>query len=383
MSNRETSPAEIPADVAPVSADVAAAITQQMTSSNVVDLVALRAAATGEVVKPAQTQLITRTLERMNKANEARKRRGQFGGLTLGSDRFHQMNTAWGGIDRGVHLIGGDTNMGKSSVLRMIAYDIIRNNPKAHVRFYTLDDAEDYFFDCFVAQAAKVPINAVNKPDGFVNKPEGYFKRRDYERMVERGHEMYQKFLKGDFSRQFSFVGTASLQTTDWTIIEDDIKKTRHELPDDMELVVCIDNFHDVEMPGFENDNNRKTEEVANRCGQLVEKAGITMLGTVELRKNNQRRPQLDDIFGSRKWKFKARTVILVYSEVGAQKPNPRVFWERTEKPNEPSSVLEVHFVKSKGNEFKGRLFYEQLTEMGLMHEVPADRAAQYALCIS
>lgn len=371
---------------------MSAAVATAPSSGKVTDLLALREQETGKPVEPAGNEITKRTLERMKRSNESRKKRGQFGGLTLaplgnvsGSDwvRFYQMNHAWGGIDHGCHLIGGDTNMGKSSVARMIAYDIMRFNKNVHVRFYTLDDAEDYFFDCFVAQAAKVPINAVNKPEGFINKPEEYYKKRDYERMVERGHEMYQRFLSGEFAEKFSYVGTASMQTTDWTVIEDDIKRTRQMLPRDVELVVFIDNFHDIEMPGYENDNNRKTEEVANRCGQLCEKLQITMIGTVELKKNNQRRPTLDDIFGSRKWKYKARTVILVYSEVGAQKPNPRLYYERPDKPNEQSSVLEVHFVKSKGNEFKGRLFYEQLTEMGLMLEVPKDRAAQYALSIS
>lgn len=364
--------------------DVGAAMIAEYRAKNKpVDLNAIRTELTGEVPEVAETDLIRRTNVLMHKSNEARAKRGEWGGLHLGSERFHQMNIAWGGIDKGVHLIGGDTNMGKSALLRMIAWDVIRHNPKAHVRMYTLDDAEDYFFDSFVAQAAKVPINAINKPDGFVNKPEGYFKQTDYKKQVERGTKMYNEFLDGKYSQQFSFIGTSSLQTTDWTVIEDDIKRAQNDLPEGMELVVCIDNFHDVEIPEYASDTNRKTEEVANRAGKLVEQLGITMIGTAELKKNQQRRPQLDDIFGSRKWKYKARTVILIYSEVGSGLPNPRIKYERIEKPNEPSSVLEVHFAKAKGNEFKGRLFYEQITESGLMVEVPIDRAANYALAIS
>ena len=373
-----------------------AALSEPVTSlpspGKVRDLVAESQALSGIPVIPAQSAIARGTYERMRRSNEARKRRGRFGGLTLcplegqthaEPARFFQMNNAWGGLDHGVHLVGGETNLGKSSLIRCIAYDIIRFNPKAHVRFYTLDDAEDYFLDSFVAQAANVPINAIAKPEGFVNKPEGFYKKRDYERMVERGNAMYSRFLAGEFSECFSFTGVASLQSTEWPVIEADIRRTREQLPADVELVCCIDNFHDVEIPGREGDINARTEETATRAGKLCDQLGITMLGTAELKKNNQRRPTLDDIFGSRKWKYKARSVILLYSEVGVQKPNPRIYYERPDHGDEQCSVLEVHFVKSKGNEFKGRLFYRQLTDVGTMVEVPKDEAAAYAMLIS
>jgi replicative DNA helicase len=294
------------------------------------------------------------------------------------------MNNAWGGIDKGVHIVGGDTNMGKSSLLRMMAWDIMRNNPKAHVRFYTLDDSEEYFLDSMIAQAAKVPINAVNKPDGFKNKAEDYYKRADYERMVERGTETYEKFLAGQYLHNFSFVGTATLQSADWRVIRDDIKIVKAQLPEDFQLVVFIDNFHDIDLADTNSDDtNGKTEKVATEVHKLAEQEDLVIIGTAELKKNSQRRPILDDIYGSRKWKYKARTILLIYSEVGAGKHNPRLYYERLDKPHELSSVLEVHFAKAKGDSFKGRLFYHQITEMGLAVEVPVDQAKQYAMLIA
>jgi replicative DNA helicase len=283
----------------------------------------------------------------------------------------------------GLFLLGDFTVTHNSSLIRMLAWDIARFNPKVHVRVYTIDDAEDYFLSCMVAQAARVPINAVDKPESFVNSEEGFFKRADYEKFVQRGGEMYDRFLKGEFLNQFSFVGISSLDTASWEGIEHDIRQARQELPADRELCVFIDNFHDIEIAEYNTDKNRLTEEVAIRSGRLAEQIGITIVGTVELRKNSQRRPILDDIRGASKWKYKARTVILVYSEVGVGHPNPRIYHERPEFPDEKASVLEVHFAKSKGNAFKGRVFYNQLTECGICVEVSRDRAIAYASQIS
>jgi hypothetical protein len=339
---------------------------------------------TGKEPIKLELPFITKTKKLIEHAHSERIARGQFGGLTLGSNRFHQLNRAWGGIDKGVHIIGADSNLGKSSMLRMIAWDIIQNNPKTHVRFYTLDDAEEYFMSCFAAQAAKVPINAIDKPQAFIAQDEGYHRKADYERMVERGHEMYEVFRSGKHDWQFSFAGAQTLQSSDWQTIKDDIRQTKMQLDESgYKLVIFIDNFHDIEVDGNNEDTNSKTERIATEVHRLAEQEDLVIIGSAELKKNQQRRPVLDDIYGSRKWKYKARTCILLYSEVAAGRPNPRLSYERPDKPNELSSVLEVHFAKAKGNSFKGRIFYRQVTEMGLMSEVPIDEAKQYALLIS
>jgi hypothetical protein len=269
----------------------------------------------------------------------------------------------------------------------MMAWDIVHNikdNPNVHVRFYTLDDSEQYFFDCMVAQAAKVPINAVHKPDAWVNRPETpFYKREDFERHVARGHAMYDEFLHGPWLERFSFVGTDTLQAPTFENIKRDLLRVKSELPPNTQLVACFDNFHDIELDGF-TENDSRTERVAVEADLLRKQVNGIFLGTVELKKNQQRRPILDDIYGSRKWKYKARSVFLIYSEVGTGKPNPRIYFNRSDRPDtELCSVLEMHFAKSKGNDFKGRLFYEQFTEQGLMREVPKDKAAEYATMIS
>lgn len=344
-------------------------------------------AETGEQVETILPSFFKNTRTLIEAANATRTERGAWGGLSLGDTRFKQLNQHWGGIDHGIHLIGGDTNLGKSSVLRMIAWDIVKNevhNPNIHLRFYTLDDSEPYFLDCMVAQAAGVPINSVHKPDAWINREEtAFYKKEDYERHVQRGHEMYQEFLDGKYLHRFSFVGTDTLQSPNFENIKRDMLRVKNELPPGTQLVVCFDNFHDIELEGY-SENDSRTERVAVEADLLRKQVNGIFLGTVELKKNQQRRPILDDIYGSRKWKYKARSVFLIYSEVGTGKPNPRIYFERSDRPQgELCSVLEMHLAKAKGNDFKGRLFYEQLTEKGLMLEVPKSKAAEYAAMIS
>lgn len=323
-----------------------------------------------------------KTREIIMSADKKRKTRGQFGGLSLGSKRFHMLNQNWGGIDVGVHIVGGDTNLGKSSLLRMFAWDIVQNNPDVHVRFYTLDDSEDYFFSCMVAQAADIPINSVHKPEAFINKAAtSIYSQEDYEFMVDRGHKTFESFLQPHVLERFSFTGTDNLEDASWNTIKKDIAETK-ALIGDRQLVVVIDNLHDIELPGF-TDTNDRTEAVAKEVDKAAKEMELIIIGSVELKKNQQRRPIIDDIYGSRKWKYKARTILLLYSEVGAGKPHPRLYFERRDKPGELCSVLEIHFAKSKVSEFKGRLFMEQFTERGTGREVIGESAAHYASQIS
>ena len=330
---------------------------------------------------PLENKISATTRKLITQADVNRKNRGKFGGITLGSDRFNKLNSNWGGIDIGTHIIGGDTNLGKSSFLRMMAWDIVNNNPNVHLRFYTLDDAENYFFDCMVAQAIGVPINAIHKPEAFLEKPHKYYNQRELEAMVTRGNKQYEKMVDPKILERFSFVGTDTLEDASWSRIRDDIRDTKKHIGN-KQLVVCIDNLHDIEVTGF-TDTNEKTEAVAKEVDKLAKEEQVVLIGTVELKKNQQRRPIIDDIYGSRKWKYKARTIILVYSEVGAGKTNPRLYFERLEFPGEQCSVFECHFAKSKVSEFKGRLFFEQFTEQGTMREVYGDAEKHYVSQIS
>ena len=63
----------------------------------------------------------------------------------------------------------------------------------------------------------------------------------------------------------------------------------------------------------------------------------------------------------------------MVYKEVGEEGANAEVYFRTPEKPGK-QPIFEVDFVKNKQSEFKGRLYYEFLTDYALYTEcLPED----------
>lgn len=57
--------------------------------------------------------------------------RGEMGGLDWG---FDSLNKAFEGLNTGVHLIGGQSNIGKSSFMLQLAWQISQSKPSSHER---------------------------------------------------------------------------------------------------------------------------------------------------------------------------------------------------------------------------------------------------------
>lgn len=274
-----------------------------------------------------------------------------------------------GGLFPGFIIIGGDSNLGKTAFISQLAWGIVENNKNVYVMDLSLDDAMPDKLARVAACSGQLIINAVKTPLNYM----------EYPLMLIRRKNAILK-LRGHVDKYRAYDSTFS------TFVEDIEKEIEEKLimfdaqGIDKQLVVCIDNFHDLNIlsqPGLQD--KAKFDFLAQWCSDMAIKHNIVIICSAELKKlNGNRRPMLDDLRESVKIKYEAKAILLVYNEVHYKGDSADVFYMKNGSPFK-QPVFEVHFAKNKFGTYKGRAFYEFYPEMAYMKECPPQVQKTYS----
>jgi replicative DNA helicase len=330
--------------------------------------------------KETISPLFQKMQDRIKEMDEYSWRRGEMGGLDWG---FDQLNHAFEGLNPGLILCAGQSNIGKSGFMMQLGQQIAYANQvvtdkkpkKAFVLFFSLDDNFVELAPRFIAIDQKIPINVVKSPKKYVDAAPEHLERR--EAGLKRFNELSNHFALQDAN-----------DGTDLEYIQDTAERYAFELSKidpDYQLVLFIDNFHDVTVRDikFGSDTSGKYDHIADGLSKLATKLDCPVICSAEFRKlNGNRRPILDDIRESVKIVYEAKAIMLCYNEVGLRQQQAQIFWKRNDSPdNQP--IYEVKIGKNKYSSYKGRIFYEFVPEMSFFREVPAVGAQRYNQMIS
>lgn len=270
-----------------------------------------------------------------------------------------------GGLYPGFIIIGGDSNLGKTAFLTQLANGIVENNQDVYVMDFSLDDAMPDKLSRVAANSGRLIINAVKTPLNYMQYPLMLIRRKNALLRLRLNVHKYRAY-----------------DSTFSTCVEDIEKEIQDKLilfdasGQQKKLVVCIDNFHDLNIAAEPRlQDKEKYDKIAQWCSDTAIKYNITIVCSAELKKlNGSRRPQLDDIREAVKIKYEAKAVLLVYNEVHYKGEGADVFFMKQNCPFK-QPIFEVHFAKNKFGTYKGRNFFEFYPEMAYMKE--CDPAAQ------
>lgn len=307
------------------------------------------------------------------------KAKGVMGGLDWG---FESFNKSFDGLQTGLYLIGGQSNIGKSTLCLQLAWQVARQNQvvtkekphKAFVIYFSLDDNARDLMPRIVSIEEGLDINVVRSPAKYTDRADLMVKR-------EKGI----KTLKESIS---SFRMMDSIDGSSIEFIEEQIRKHKVELStvaDDYKLVVFIDNFYDIDVQeiSFGTDKTAKAEYIAGKLNDMCDLYDIPIVCTAEFRKlNGIRRPTLDDIKDAGKVVYAAKAIILCYQEVHLRGETAKIFWPDPTKPDK-QPVLECHFAKNKFGSYKGRTFLNFIPAKAKLTEVPEELANRYRTLIA
>jgi len=247
----------------------------------------------GETPSSNEPFFKTKMLQTIQEVDEYSWRRGEIGGLDWG---FESLNKAFEGLNTGVHLIAGQSNVGKSGMCMQLAWQIAHANRevsekkprKAFVLYFSLDDNNNELLPRLVAIDQRIPINAVRFPK----------KYQDDVHIMQRREIGFQRLRESVMHFAMMDVNEGS----DIEYIEETAERYAFELAKidpAYQIVIFIDNFHDITVRDikFGTDSNSKYDYIADQLSRIATKFDCPIICTAEFRKlNGNRRPKLDDI---------------------------------------------------------------------------------------
>jgi replicative DNA helicase len=310
------------------------------------------------------------TIERMD---QYALNRGKLGGFDTG---YKLLNEAIEGLNTGLHLIAGQSNVGKSALCLHMAWNVAQKNRevtrdrpyKAFVLYFSLDDNANTLLPRIISIDKRVPINVVRFPS----------KYEDMTNLMVRRREGIED-LK-DSVGYFKMVDSTKGDTLEY--IEEEIK--RHQLAlgqidETYKLVVFIDNFHDLSVRDVHfNSDTAKFDYLPQELSRICTTYDIPIVCTAEFRKlNGNKRPTIDDIKEATKIGYEAQVILLCYNEVGIRGESASIWWNDPSKA-EKQPVLEAKVGKNKQGSYKGRIFFNFLPEYSTLIEADKAQAARY-----
>lgn len=341
-----------------------------------------------EVILPKSVQdridnpkFVQKMLHNIDEVNKYTWSRGELGGLDWG---FESLNQAYEGLNTGIHLVGGQSNTGKSAFMLYLAQAIANANrelsaritKKAYCIYFSLDDTNNELIPRLVAIDQKIKINAVSFPKKYEHNKEIMEKR-------EQGFENLKENVK--------YIGMQDAnEGSSIEYIVETCKDLQIQL-DEMEpnvytLVIIIDNFHDIDVDakGYTEDNARY-DFITDKLMKLAYDLDSPIICSAEFKKiSGGRRPQRDDIRSSGKISYASKNIMLCHNDYSIRQEQAGVFWELTdqsefgEETTRKMPVWEVQIDKNKFGSQKGRLFWEFMPEMSTFRESSKENSLKY-----
>ena len=267
------------------------------------------------------------------------------------------VDMALNGLQTGFHLIGGDSNHGKSGFLSAMECGLIKENPQIFILSFTLDDPFEDKCARITAILGGTTINYIKNPQRVnitndINDP-WFLKWKSAMNQMRKAstHIRISDSVKGT---DIEYVEK---------IIQDTLaifEKIKADTGIEKKLVVTIDNFHDLTStnPESKGDENTKYEYLAGHISDMATKYKIPIVCTAELQKlNGHRRPLLDDIRSASKIKYRAKSILLIYNEVSVKGEASSIFYT-VQGQSGKKPVFEVAYAKNKYTAFKGRHYF-------------------------
>lgn len=282
---------------------------------------------------------------------------------------FKGVDNAFEGLQTGFHIIAGDSNHGKSSMISQMAWQIAMNNPNAYVIDFSLDDPIHEKLARVVASNSRIPINAAKMPYNYSQYPEVLARRKNGISLLHQHADKYRAY--------------DSTHSTDIEVIENTIKDIAVELKiegKNRKICVFIDSFHDLSTTNRHALSSEKTkyEYLAQYISDMATMLDIVIVCTAELRKlNGTRRPIPDDIREATKIKYEAKSIMLCYNEVSVKGDSSSIYYELNNSPVK-QPIFEIKVGKNKYSSFKGRLFFEFYPELAMFQECDSANSKRF-----
>lgn len=314
-----------------------------------------------EIIKRPIDSLLTWTTQKILDL-ETKLDEGEEDGYKVEWELF--MNSMEG-VKKGLHLVGGLSNVGKTSFMLQIYRQLALNNSNLIPIFFSIDDDWQVPYLRLIASQMKMSMGNVRNY------------KKVYESLVKTNSFAADKF----FQDRIRVAGEVYKMVQNAPIFDITKASKLHEFEEIIktvkeytgrEVAIFIDNFHKIRDDGFSNTNERFTR-ISEELKKITVEQELVTFATVELRKlNHSGRPTLDDIKESVDIIYDSNVVYMLHNDLHSKQGKTDLKFEMSGKQY---PVIEMSVQKNKLSAFKGKIYFRFIPEQAYFFEcVPGEQ---------
>lgn len=282
--------------------------------------------------------------------------------------KFKMLDKALEGIPIGPSYIAiaAVPNIGKSTFVRNLTYEMLLANPDLMVLMFSIDDSFEKVIPSYVAMDSKLNISQVRKPYETIKDDREKLSKLNigWRNIESLSNRLIVKDLKDG-------VGTLAE-------IERNIKAYKNQYPD-KNLLAVIDNFHNLH--DFANQDTRiKFMNLSDMIKGLTVTYSMPIINIMELRKQEraEAKPNLQDIKETNDIMYDADIIMLMHQELNNIRERSDMYWKSRDEGKNffgediKFPINELIIAKTKESGFKGSLYFRFRSDRAIFHEMLA-----------
>lgn len=327
------------------------------------------------VEETAEEELTQRTIETLRAENiqrvEGFVEKARRRGTGYRCPEYPMFDKAMEGLESGLFMFAGESNMGKSAFCLSLAWSYMAN-PDNHLYliYFSLDDSAGDIYPRVIAMNKDIPISVSSKPQIY----EELMDKEDqdaavYNTWLTRSQEGVAELE--ELGEKFTLLDGTEISCGE-DILEKckDIKTIIRTEDRHANILVVIDSMMDIE---WRDKRFKSDKELNDYTARQIKKWAVEILdcpvfGTLHLRKIEQnRRPTIADVKESGRYAYEASFLGLIHNDVSRNKESATI-----SVPDEDGNVcpvIELNWAKNKKSSFKGITYQTFVTNHSLVKE--------------
>ena len=273
------------------------------------------------------------------------------------------------GVQKGLHLVGGLSNVGKTSFMIQMFRQLAERNRDLIPIYFTIDDDWKTIYYRLLADGADITIGQARDPVRNIQKNYNMSDMAKEKALQDRKNIANK--LYGMFKR------APVLDITDTKTLSD-FEKTIKVLKEHTgkNVAMFVDNFHKIREEGNFRSTNERFTKVSEEIKEMTTKYDMVTFATVELRKlNHKGRPTNDDIKESVDIVYDAQAIYMLHNDFHTRQGNtPLLFTEGGKE----YPIIELTVTKNKLTDFKGQIYYKFIPEKAQYKECDIQEQRYY-----
>ncbi|HLD91320.1 MAG TPA: DnaB-like helicase C-terminal domain-containing protein [Patescibacteria group bacterium] len=260
--------------------------------------------------------------------------------------------------------VAGDANIGKSTWVREVSWDLAQSNPDAIVLYMSIDDSIKDVMMALVARESERSRACVYRYGKLASE-------NGESDIVTQIDEAWEQVLS-----QKNYIVADASQGSSIMHLEDHLDYIHRTYPNSRPIIF-LDNFHKLRY-GEESSIREKFIDMVQSLKELTQIEDIPIVMTVELRKTESgKRATLNDIAETKQIEYDAKVVLMAHQEMH-NNPETIIKWHRDNyDPAANLPYLEMQIAKNKQSDKKCWIGYRFEPDRSILTEVDYESEIQ------